>query len=177
MNSRKIATIVGVLILLAYSVLASSVTDLKWVVTFFEVIIGLAVIGIAVLMFPFFKSHGLRFGYISLKSVEGLIMIIAGFFFLGGSVFGLRDPMYSVHTYIFIVSAFIFYVLLYKTRIVPRFISVWGMIAVVLLLVSQLWELSGSIPMVVSVIGLAPMVLNEFYLAIHLMVKGFKANP
>ena len=71
----------------------------------------------------------------------------------------------------------LFYVLLYKTRIVPRFISVWGMIAVVLLLVSQLWELSGSIPMVVSVIGLAPMVLNEFYLAIHLMVKGFKANP
>ncbi len=70
MNSeRKTAIIVGILILVAYSVLASEVTDIKWVVTLLDVISGFAVIGIAVLMFPFFKvsNRQLSFGYLSLK--------------------------------------------------------------------------------------------------------------
>jgi uncharacterized Tic20 family protein len=56
MNSnRKTAIIVGVLILLAYSLLGSDNPDAKVLGMFLEVISGLAVIGIAVLMYPLFS--------------------------------------------------------------------------------------------------------------------------
>ena len=74
MNSdRKAAIIVGILILVAYSMLASEVTDIKWVATLLDIVSGLAVIGIAVLMFPFFKvsNRQLSFGYLYIKILGG----------------------------------------------------------------------------------------------------------
>jgi len=74
MNSdRKAAIIVGILILVAYSMLASEVTDIKWVVTLLDIVSGLAVIGIAVLMFPFFKvsNRQLSFSYLYIKILGG----------------------------------------------------------------------------------------------------------
>jgi hypothetical protein len=173
-KDRKVAIWVGVLILLAYVVLVNSITDSKFLVTFFETISGMAVIGIAVLMYPYFKfqTKGVKYSYISLKSIEGLLMIIAGFLFLSSS-FLLRDSIYVWHTYIFIVSAFILYVLLYKVNIIPKYLSIWGMVAAVLLLIGTLGEASGNTSMLISIIFMAPIVLNEFYLAIYLMVKGF----
>ena len=52
---RKTAIIVGVLILLAYSLLGSDNPDAKILGMFLEAISGLAVIAIAVLMFPLFS--------------------------------------------------------------------------------------------------------------------------
>jgi len=58
MNSnRKTAIIVGALILIAYAVLVSSITESKMTVMFFEAISGVAVILIAVLMFSLFKLY------------------------------------------------------------------------------------------------------------------------
>lgn len=54
-SNRTRATIVGILILVAYSMLASAATDIKWVVTLLDIVSGLAVIGTAMIMFPFFK--------------------------------------------------------------------------------------------------------------------------
>lgn len=54
-SHRKTAIIVGVLILLAYSLLGSDNPDAKVLGMFLEVISGLAVIAIAILMFPLFK--------------------------------------------------------------------------------------------------------------------------
>ena len=56
-TNRKTAIIVGVLILLAYSLLGSDSPDAKVLGMFLEVISGLAVIGIAVLMYPLFKPY------------------------------------------------------------------------------------------------------------------------
>jgi len=81
MKSDRTAKIVGALILIAYSVLVSSIIESKIIVMFFEAISGIAVIGIAVLMFPFFKPHnkGLAKSYLFLKTIEGGLMVIAGF--------------------------------------------------------------------------------------------------
>ncbi len=58
MNSnRKTAIIVGVLILLAYSLLGSDNPDAKILGMFLEAISGLAVIVIAILMFPLFRPY------------------------------------------------------------------------------------------------------------------------
>lgn len=176
MDPRKTAMIVGALILVAYGVLASSVTESKIIVMIFEVISGAAVISIAVLMFPFFKSFSKRLAvsYLSLKAVEGSLMIIAGILFSSILFFGARDGIYVVHAYIFILSALIFYYLLYRSRLIPRFISIWGVIAIILLLITNLLELTGyDHPMLLYLY--LPIVSNEVFLAAWLMVKGF--NP
>jgi hypothetical protein len=178
MNSnRKTAIIVGVLILLAYSLLGSGNPDAKILGMFLEVISGLAVIVIAVLMFSLFRPYNKKvsFWYIVFRSIEGGLMIIAGILFLSHStlLLEIRDGIYVGHAYIFAVAALIFYYLLYQSKLIPRWISVWGIIAAILLILVNLLEVMGIIPALM--ILYLPIILNEIVLAIWLMVKGF--NP
>jgi hypothetical protein len=176
-NHKTKAIIVGILILVAYSMLASEVTDIKWVATLFDVISGLAVIGIAVIIVPFFKAFNrqLSFGYLSLKILEGVLMITAGILFLSDSHQDWRGWIYNYpQTYVFIVSAFVFYILLFKTKLVPRFISVWGLVACCALLIANTTKLLGvSYPALDALMIL--IVTNEVFLAIWLIVKGFNS--
>jgi hypothetical protein len=77
------------------------------------------------------------------------------------------------HGYIFAIAALIFYYLLYQSKLVPRWISVWGVIAAILLVLVNLLEVMGLIPGLMVLY--LPIILNEVVLAIWLMVKGF--NP
>ena len=102
-------------------------------------------------------------------------MIIAGILFLSYSplLLEIRDGIYVGHGYIFAVAALIFYYLLYQSKLIPRWISVWGVIAAILLILVNLLEVMGIIP--ASMILYLPIILNELVLAIWLIVKGF--NP
>jgi hypothetical protein len=178
MNSnRRTAIIVGVLILLAYSLLGSDNPDAKILGMFLEAISGLAVIVIAILMYPLFRPYNKKtsFWYIVFRGIEGGLMIIAGILFLSHSTFLLeiRDGIYVGHAYIFAVAALAFYYLLYQSNLIPRWISVWGVIAAILLILVNLLEVMGIIPG--SMILYLPIILNEIVLAIWLMAKGF--NP
>lgn len=176
MSKRKIAIVVGILILVAYTMLiGESEQSSRVFVMFGDVISGLAVIGIAVLMFPLLKSYGkkLSLGYAWLKYVEGGIMVIAGILFLFLDP-GVRYWIYFFHAYIFAVSALFFYILLYRSNLIPKFISVWGAIAAVLVVAINLAGIKiDPLPMVVSAVGLAPIILNEAFLALWLIFKGF----
>jgi len=177
-SNRKNAIIVGALILIAYAVLGSSVLESSIMVMLLEAISGVAVIGIAVIMFPLFKPYNekVTLGYLAFKIIEGALMIIAGIMFLSlnTSILGLRDLIYVGHAYIFIAGALIFYYLLYLSKIIPRFISVWGGIALIFLLIVNLLEIMGY-TFAMSTVFYLPIVSNELFLAIWLMVKGF--NP
>jgi len=174
---RKTAIIVGVLILVAFSVLGSDNPDAKVLGMFLEVISGLAVITIAILMFPLFKPYNktASIGYLVFRGIEGGLMIIAGVLFLSHNplLLEIRDGIYGGHGYIFAVAALLFYYLLYQSNLVPRWISVWGVIAAGLLVLVNLLEVMGIIPGLM--ILYLPIILNEVVLAIWLMVKGF--NP
>ncbi len=115
-----------------------------------ESVNGIAVIGIAVIMFPILKPYnkGLTLGYVVCKVVEGAILIIGGILLLSLSttLLEVRDWIYMSHAYIFILGALIFYYLLYRSKLIPRFISVWGVIACILLLVGNLLEIMGVSP-------------------------------
>lgn len=169
--------IVGILILVAYGVLASSLTQAKFIVMISDVISGLAVIGIAVLMFPLFKEYKhLSLSYLLLKYVEGVLMIFGGLIFLNTSLQHFRELIYNnIHIHIFIVSAFVFYYLLYKTRSVPRFISIWGAIGIFALLVSTLLKLINIKYPVIDYL-LILIITNEIFLAGWLMIKGIKKS-
>jgi hypothetical protein len=176
-TSRKTAIAVGVLILLAYSLLGSAILESKIIGMFLEAISGLAVIAIAVLMFPLFKPYNEKASllYIALRGIEGGLMIIAGVLLLSDSnlLLKIRDGIWLGHGYIFAVAALVFYYLLYQSKLVPRWISVWGVIAAILLILVNLGEVTGIIP--ASMILYLPVILNEIVLAIWLIVKGF--NP
>ena len=177
-TQRRSSIIVGALILIAYAVLFSGTLE-ALIVMLLELISGVAVIGIAVIMFPILKTYNekLDLGYIIIKIIEGGVMIIAGIMFLSQNalLLEIRDWIYVSHAYIFILGALIFYYLLYQSKLIPRFISVWGVIAVIMLLVGNLLEIMGISPAMLIFLFL-PIMLNEVFLAIWLIAKGFNAD-
>jgi hypothetical protein len=177
-SNKTRAILVGILILVAYGILASYLTQIKIIVMLADVISGLAVIGIAVLMFPLFKqlNKPIFLGYLILKYAEGILMIIAGLLFLDISLQYLRDIIYNdFHVYIFIISGFMFYYLLYKSELVPKFISIWGAFGIFALLLSTLLNLVNINYLMIDYL-LALIITNEIFLAIWLMIKGFNKS-
>jgi hypothetical protein len=177
-SNKTRAILVGILILVAYGVLASSLTQSKIIVMLADTISGLAVIGIAVLMFPLFKqlNKSLSLGYLILKYAEGILMIIAGLLFLDTTLQYMRDIIYNgFHVYIFIISSFMFYYLLYKTELVPKFISIWGALGTFALAISTLLNLANIHYLMIDYL-LVLIITNEVFLAIWLMIKGFNKS-
>ncbi|MGB3717335.1 MAG: DUF4386 domain-containing protein [Candidatus Promineifilaceae bacterium] len=165
-----------------------------------ELINATAVVGIAVMMFPLFKKHNeaLALGYVGFRIIEAVIAIgavitpltlialsqeylTAGasdasyFQTLGTSFIEVRAQLVGQMLGIFFsIGALLFYYLLYQSKFVPRFISVWGLIGAVLVLTWNLLEILG-ISLSVGMILALPIILNEIFLGIWLIAKGF--NP
>jgi len=82
-----------------------------------------------------------------------------------------------VQTIVFCLGALIFYYLLYQTNLIPRWLSGWGLIAIIPYLAAGLLILFGFFgPLSTSEIVLVfPLALQEMVMAVWLIVKGF--NP
>ena len=88
---------------------------------------------------------------------------------LGAILSGSSAPMTAVQEIVFSIGALMFYYVLYRARLVPRWLSAWGLV-------------SGVLYLAVGVIGLfsahldlllMPMALQEMVLAVWLIAKGF----
>ena len=165
-----------------------------------ELINAIVVVGIAAMMFPLLKkqNEGLALGYVSTTRsnsdmvdddvVTPLTLIAlsqeyltagasdASYFQpLGTSLIEVRAQLVGQILAIFFgLSALLFYYLLYQLKLVPRFISVWGLIGAILVLTWNLLEIFG-ISVRAGMILALPMILNEIFLGIWLIAKGF--NP
>ena len=72
----------------------------------------------------------------------------------------------------FAFGALMFYVLLYRSRLVPRWLSVWGLAGAALYLVPPLGSMFGlSVGFL-----MAPLALQEMVMAVWLIAKGFNAT-
>nr|WP_321307075.1 DUF4386 family protein [uncultured Sphaerochaeta sp.] len=133
----------------------------------------MSVIGIAVLMYPLFKSFNKTASqlYLGLRLLEGLLMIIAGFVFLASP--DARGMIYDdIQIWPFILGAFTFYYLLYQSKLIPQFISIWGFVGTAVLAITTGLKLFGqSFPLLDYFLIL--IITNEVFLAIWLMAKGF----
>ena len=78
----------------------------------------------------------------------------------------------NIHIYFFIIGALFFYILFYRTQVIPKFISVWGILATIILFVITIIKLFGVNLTILNVL-LIPMILNELFLAFWLIIKGF----
>jgi len=175
---RKTALIVGILMLVAYSVIGSGNPEAKLLGMLLEVISGLAVIAIAVLMFQVFKqfNNKMSFWYIVLRSLEGGLLVVTGILFLSQNtlLLDIYDGIHAGHGYIFAIAALIFNFLLYQSKLIPRWLSVFGVIATMLLIIVNLLEVTGIVSELM--ILKLPIFLNEIVLAIWLIAKGFNQS-
>jgi len=175
-SNKQRASLVGVLILAAYSMLTYTITNNTTLGIITDIISGFAVIGIPLLMFPLFnvdKNKTINYGYLISRFIEGILMIIGGVIILNPSLESYREIIYSdIHIYFFISGALFFYILFYRTQVIPRFISIWGILATIILFVITIIKLFGVNSTILNAL-LLPMILNELFLAFWLIIKGF----
>ena len=90
--------------------------------------------------------------------------------FFGNLALESMDFMgFTLHMVAFCLGAILFYYLLYKSGVVPRILSLWGLITVIPLLVGTLAALyEYEVPMVISI----PYIPFEFVIGIWILVKG-----
>ena len=164
-------------------------------------IIGyLACAGIAVVMYPVLKkwNTGLALGSVVFRTIEtafymvGLVSLMSlvtlGQQFttagaadrtshqaIGNLLVSVRDHAALLAVFAFCLGAFMYYYLLFQSRLIPRWLSGFGIVAIILMMVACVLALfSGN--RITSYILLAfPTFLQEMVLAVWLIVKGF--NP
>jgi hypothetical protein len=175
-SNKQKASLVGVLILVAYSMLLYSITKNIPIGVITDIVSGSAVIGIPLLMFPIFNAEEnkkLNYAYLVSRIIEGILMIIGGIIILNPSLEKYREVIYrDVHIYFFILGALFFYILFYRTQVIPRFISIWGILATIILFVITIIKLFRVDSTILNAL-LLPMILNELFLAFWLIIKGF----
>lgn len=72
----------------------------------------------------------------------------------------------------FALGALMFYVLLYRSRLVPRWLSTWGLVGATLYIVPPLGSMFG---LSLGVL-MAPLAVQEMVMAVWLITKGFSSS-
>jgi hypothetical protein len=163
---------------------------------------GFALAMVPVLLFPILKRHSeaLALGYVvfrgALETVAYIAMVIcwlflivvsheyaaaaasdsAGIRILGAVLLKGNDSISNLLVIIFSLDALILYYLLYRSRLVPRWISVWGFIAIIM-------HFSTAFLMMFRIIGVdtasiinLPIFLQEMVMAVWLIARGFSPS-
>lgn len=156
--------------------------------------------GIAIVMYPVLKkwNMGLALGSVIFRTIETAFLIVSLVSLLslltlgqqfttagaadrtslqaiGNLLVSVRDHAALVAVFAFCVGAFMYYYLFFQSRLIPRWLSGFGIVAIILMMVACVLALfSGN--RITSYIPLAaPIFLQEMVLAVWLIVKGF--NP
>ena len=97
---------------------------------------------------------------------------------LADLVLQAHDQIGHVLTIIFILGALMFYYVLYQSKLVPRWLSGWGLLAAVPYFVSGLLGLFGLLGQMstTQMVLVLPLAVQEMVLALWLIVKGFNSS-
>jgi len=168
----------------------------------FELIAALSAFGTAVMLFPILKKNfeSLALGYVGLRLIENILYIVGAIILLiiltlgqeyvtgtfnasyqplGTLLLALHDWSIWIGTVIiFSLGSLTLNYVLYQTKLVPRFISVWGLIGAALVLIYGLIGLliinPNLISSILTILAL-PIAVQEMVFAVWLIIKGF--NP
>jgi len=89
-------------------------------------------------------------------------------------VIWMLDKFSSIFTLIFIIGASMLYVLFYRSRLIPRWLSLWGLIAAVPYVVPYLlgfFDIASNLELLT-----VPLALQEMVMALWLIIRGFDAD-
>jgi hypothetical protein len=159
----------------------------------FVLIMGLALAMIPVVAFPVLKKQNetLALGYLvfrgALETVTYLVLIISwlvlvpvsekGYETAGTVLVDIGKNAATMTAIIFPLAAIMLYSIFYQSRLVPRWISGWGLISIVFALAAAFLDMFDVIESESSTYTLLvmPIALQEMVMAIWLIAKGF--NP
>jgi hypothetical protein len=165
---------------------------------------GLALAMVPVVIFPIVKQHNevLALGYVvfrgALETLTYFVVVIAwllliplsqafvvagaadasSFQALGALSLKAAEIGASLTAIVFPLGAAMLYAVLYQSKLIPRWLSVWGLIAVALNFVSTgLAGVFGLTPQMstIQMVTNLPIFLQEMVMAVWLIVKGFNA--
>jgi hypothetical protein len=170
---------------------------------FFQFVIAAAYVGVGVLLYPIIKRYNesLALGFLSFRIIAAVFLIVgmtcalllltlsqefakAGtpdvsyFHTLGGVLRSGRDVVNHVAMpWSLIASALMFYSILYQTRLVPRWLSGWGLVGTTVSMWATLLVMFRLIDIItpIYVVLAVPWALQEMVMAVWFIVKGF--NP
>lgn len=164
-----------------------------------EIIVALAGIGTAIALYPVLKrqNEGLALGLVASRILEASTMFVGVAFLLsvvtlrqtgaGTSALATSHALVALYDRIFLLGQsfmpalndLLLGFLLYQSRLVPKILSLIGIIGAVPLVAGYIAVLFGLIGQHAPLAGLAALLvaLFEFSLGIYLIVKGFKPSP
>jgi hypothetical protein len=157
--------------------------------------------GIAVSMYPVLrKGHpGLALGSVVFRAMEAVMYVIAVICLLclltlgqqlvsagaaeraslgavGGLLLSLREHAALAGVFAFCLGAFLYYCALFQSRLIPRWLSGWGIASIILLTTAAVLALFTG-DAVTSYVPLAlPIFLQEMVLAVWLVARGYSRS-
>ena len=164
-----------------------------------ELIVGLACIGTAVMLYPVVKRQheGIAMGFVGARVLEAATIFLgvaslwtivtlrqdgAGVegLITGDALVAFYDRAFFVgQSFIPAVNALLIGSLLYRSHLVPRILPVLGFIGAATLVtynVAALFGFSGEAASIVALITVLPIATWEFGLGVYLFVKGFRPS-
>jgi Domain of unknown function (DUF4386) len=162
-----------------------------------------AAAGIAIALYPVLREHneGLALGSVGFRLIEGalyigivvcLLLLVtlsqesanagaaasSAYEVPGALLMAARDSLGEVAVLAFGLGALMYYWVFYRSRLVPRWLSAWGLVAIALVMLSGvLVMLRLTEPMSTTQVVLAlPIFLQEMVLAVWLIAKGFDSS-
>jgi len=172
---------------------------------FLAFVAAMASASIAIALYPTLKKYNeaLALGALGFRLIEGVLYIVgivglislltvsqqsqlfrilsiypSYFQTLGDSLLaGYHWVYYGGAVLAFCIGALMYYVIFYQTKLVPRWLSIWGLVGVAPLAIAALLVMFGVVaPLSASQIVLAlPIAVQEMALAVWLIIRGF--NP
>ena len=163
---------------------------------------GFSCAGIGFSLYPILKNHGeglalsvagfrLMEGTLQIVSALGLVALLAvgqefvtsgsppvSFFQPAGAAIKTVSDWMSNGFYLFpwCIAAFLYSFVFWKTKLVPRWLTGWGILGLVLMLMSSFLVMFNVFPTLSSMLAVLnlPIALQEMVLAIWLIVRGYK---
>lgn len=158
--------------------------------------------GIAVSLYPVVRrwSAGLALGSVVFRTAEAVMYMVAASSLIsvlalgqrltaagvvdqaslravGDSLLDVREQVSLVGVFAFAVGALLYYIVFYRSGLVPRWLSGWGIAAIILTFFACLLALFSRNELTTYTIVLLPIGVQEMVLAGWLIAKGFDPSP
>lgn len=157
---------------------------------------AVSVVLIPAALFPVLKRHSesIALGYLGVRTLEAVTQVIDGISLLmlvstgqqyvragttlastfqasGALWLALHNWMFTLDPVVFSVDGLLLYYLLYRFRLVPRWLSLWGVVGILLVAALGVLQLFGSGPIYLAL----PIAVQEMAMAAWFIIRGF--NP
>lgn len=168
--------------------------------SFFVLLMGISLVAMTVYLYPIFRkdSEELALGMLLFRgAMEGTWYFVTTIAFLGlvavgvestvvgantvvletlaNTLYRFQDLMGPIGNIMFLIGATCLYVSFYRTNLIPKWLSVWGLVGVVPYMIYAVLHLFGSD----DGFGFAlqmPLAIQEMVMALWLIIKGFNSN-